>query len=392
MKKYFKNLITILILTIITICLINFIRLEVRKNPNIISDNTDNEAIPVISDNKDRLENQTKEISIVAAGDILFHMPQVRAAEVNGTYDFKPMFSEVKPYIESSDIAIVNFETTVYPKVKLSGYPCFNSPEETLEALKDTGFDVLINNHNHSLDNGLEGLKSTNSYIKKYGFELLGVGEPDEDKFVILEKNGIKVAMLSYTYGTNFGVQHKDRINYIDEDKIKQDIENVKEKSDFIIVFLHIGTEYVRTVEDFQQELVNNVASFGADTILCSHPHVAKKTELLDVEDRKVLVNYSMGNFISNQNDKYTDIGSIQHIKIEKNDGMTRIKSTETIPVYRLRYKSNGKTIYRVVPSKDMDKFSNIVGDSTMSYINETSTELSFKYDAPKLNTINDVQ
>ena len=115
-------------------------------------------------------------------------MPQVRATEENGTYNFKPMFSEVKPYIEANDIAIATFETTINPRLKYSGYPTFNTPEQTLEALKDAGFDVLINNHNHSLDTGLEGLKSTNSYIKNIGFELLGLREPDEDKFVIIEK------------------------------------------------------------------------------------------------------------------------------------------------------------------------------------------------------------
>lgn len=388
MKKRFKSVLPILILTVITIILINFIRIEVKNREytkDIIKDTALTSAEPV---NTNKIEVQPSELSIIAAGDILFHMPQVRAAEENGTYNFKPMFSEVKPYIEANDIAIANFETTINPRLKYSGYPTFNTPEQTLEALKDAGFDVLINNHNHSLDTGLEGLKSTNSYIKKYGFELLGSGEPDEDKFVIIEKNGIKVAMLSYTYGTNFGLQHKDRLSYIDEDKIKEDITALRPECDFIIVFLHIGTEYVRSVENFQQELVNKVADFGADTILCSHPHVARKTELLKVGEKDVLVNYSLGNFISNQNDKYTDIGSMQHIKLEKIDTLTRIKATETIPVYRLRYKNNGKTVYRVVPSKDMDKFSSIVGESTMSYINEVSAELAFSYEAPTYNTV----
>ena len=386
MKKHYKSVISILILTAITICLMGFIVIEVSQKAYVKAANSDLELTNAPSSKENKIEFQSSELSIIVAGDILFHMPQVRAAEENGSYNFKPMFSEVKPYIQSKDIAVANFETTVYPERQYSGYPCFNTPEQSLEALKDAGFDVLINNHNHSLDTGLEGLKSTNNYIRKYGFELLGTGEPNEDKFLILKKNGLKVAMLSYTYGTNLGIQYEDRINYIDEDKIKRDMEYIRPKSDFLIVFLHLGTEYVRQVEDFQQELVNKVASLGADAILCGHPHVARKTEMLKVEEREVLVNYSLGNFISNQNDKYTDIESMQCINLEKTETSTRIKFTETIPVYRLRYKNNGKTIYKVVPAKDMEKFSNIVGNNNMTYINEVSSELSFSYKAPNYN------
>ncbi|NLZ49084.1 MAG: CapA family protein [Clostridiales bacterium] len=392
MKKHYKILICSIILAAISFYLSKFITVQVQKKNSrqAISSNLElSTTLPVYGNIQ---ESPTRELSIIAAGDILFHMPQVRSAQENGTYNFKPMFSEVKPYIESNDIAIANFETTVNPKKKYSGYPCFNTPEQSLEALKDTGFDVLLNDHNHSLDTGLEGLVSTNNYIKKYGFELLGSGEPNEDKFVILEKNGIKVAMLSYTYGTNMGIQYEDRINYIDEDKIKTDITYVKPKCDYLIVFLHIGTEYVRKVENFQQKLVNYVADLGAYAILCSHPHVARKTEMLKVGEREVLVNYSLGNFISNQNDKYTDIGSMQLIKLEKANNITRLKSTETMPVYRLRYKDNGKTIYKVVPSKDMEKFSAIVGEGTMSYIKAVSSELAFSYESPNYYTVKELK
>lgn len=330
----------------------------------------------------------SSELSIISVGDILFHMPQVNSAKEKDSYNFKPMFSQIKSLVESKDIAVANFETTVNPKKKPSGYPCFNTPVQALEAIKSTGFDILLNDHNHSLDTGVEGLKSTNKYIKEYGFKVLGSGEPQEDKWLIVEKNGIKVGMLSYTYGTNVGIQYKDLINYIDEKKINKDIATIKSKCDFIIVYLHLGTEYVRSVENFQENLVNNVAQMGADAILCSHPHVARKTEMLNVSGRNVLVNYSMGNFISNQNDKYTDIGSMQSITIEKKGSVTRIKSTETIPVYRLRYSNNGKMVYQTVPVGSINNYSNIIDAKTISYINDASSKISYKYNAPYLPPI----
>jgi poly-gamma-glutamate synthesis protein (capsule biosynthesis protein) len=330
-------------------------------------------------------DDTSSEVSIISAGDVLFHMPQVVSAQEKNGYNFKPMFSEVKNLIQSKDIAVANFETTVNPKKKYSGYPCFNTPVQSLEALKATGFDILLSNNNHSLDTGLEGLRSTKGYMQKYGFKVVGSGEPNEDKSLITEKNGIKIAFLSYTYGTNFGVKYPDMINYIDENKIAKDINAIKPNCDFLIVYLHLGTEYVRTVEDFQQKLINNVAEMGADAILCSHPHVARKTEMLEVKGKQVLVNYSMGNFISNQNDKYTDIGSMQSITIEKKGNTTRIKSTETIPVYRLRYSDKGKTVYKTLPSTEVKNFSNIVSSNSISYVNEVSSQLAFDYEAPKL-------
>lgn len=332
------------------------------------------------SENGTKTINTISQVSIISAGDILFHMPEVISAKVNDTYDFKPMFSEVKNIVSSKDISIANFETTINPKKELSGYPSFNTPVQALDALKSTGFQILLNDHNHSLDTGIDGLRSTNNLLKQYGFKVLGSGEPNEDKSVIVEKNNIKIGMLSYTYGTNYGIQYKDMINYIDENKIKNEIEKIKPKCDFLIVFLHLGTEYVRSVEPFQADIVNKTAHFGADAILCSHPHVSKKTEILNINGRKVLVNYSMGNFISNQNDKYTDMGSMESMVIEKRGNVAKLKHAETIPVYRLRYSANSKTIYKTVPYNDVIKFKNILGQDTLSYISSVSKELSFQY------------
>lgn len=335
-----------------------------------------------------KVDSKTSTVTLISAGDILFHMPEVTAAQENNTYNFNPMFSEVKNVISSKDIAVANFETTINPKRNLSGYPSFNTPVQALDALKAVGFQVLLNDHNHSLDTGIEGLRSTNSFLKKYGFKVLGSGEPWEDKSVILEKNNIKIGMLSYTYGTNYGTQYNDMINYIDEGKIKKDINNIRPKCDYLIVYLHLGTEYVRTVEAFQASLVKNVAKMGTDAILCSHPHVAKKTEILHENGKEVLVNYSMGNFISNQNDKYTDIGSMESMTIEKKGNITKLKSAETIPVYRLRYNSKGKTIYKTVLCSDISKFKDILVQGTISYVNQVSQELAYKYAAPKVQLL----
>jgi poly-gamma-glutamate synthesis protein (capsule biosynthesis protein) len=380
MKK--KSIFIIMLITIL--CGIIYFYHYYNNSTNAFQSDASSEAAyeQYLSD----ISNNTSSVTFISAGDILFHMPEVAAAQENKGYNFNPMFSEVKDIISSADISAANFETTINPDRNLSGYPAFNTPVQALDALKATGFQVLLNDHNHSLDTGLQGLRSTNNLIKQYGFKVLGSGEPGEDKSVIVEKNNIKIGMLSYTYSTNYGVQYPDMINYIDEVKIKKEINDIKPKCDFLIVYLHLGTEYVRNVEDFQSKLVKNVAEMGADAILCSHPHVARKTEMLYANGKDVLVNYSMGNFISNQNDKYTDIGSMERMVIEKRNGAARLKSAETIPVYRLRYSSNGKTIYKTVPCSNIDKFKNFLVQGTIAYVNQVSQELIFNYAAPRFN------
>lgn len=357
----------------------------------------------VSSENKNGLSESTKpdepkkppvkdtayEVSIVSVGDIMFHMPQVSASKEGNSYNFKPMFSEVKNFISSKDIAVGNLETTINPKKALSGYPGFNSPVQVLDALKDTGFDVLLTNNNHILDTGIDGIKSTNKLVKGYGLKTVGSGEENEAKFQIVEKNNIKIGLLAYTYGTNYGNNYKEMINYIDKAKIKSDIAEIRPNCDFIITYLHIGTEYVRTIEPFQAEIVNAAVESGADAVLCSHPHVSKKSELINVNGKEVYINYSMGNFISNQNDKYTDIGSMSNLVIEKRGTETKLKSAETIPVYRLRYKTGNKTIYKTVLHDSVNKFKSILSEPTLAYINQTSKQLEFKYSIGEAMPVN---
>lgn len=349
------------------------------------SSNQSNSAKNITNKNEDK----KYEISIISTGDILFHTPELDAARENNTYNFTPMFSEVKGLLSSKDISVGNFESTINPKKKLCGYPTFNTPVQALDALKAAGFKVLLCDNNHSLDTGIDGLKSTDKLLKQYGFKVVGSGEPNEDKSVILEKNHIKVGMLSYTYGTNYGKKYADMINYIDEVKIKKDISTLRLKCDYLIVYLHIGTEYVRTVERSQSDIVNKLAKMGADAILCSHPHVARKTDILRIDGREVIVNYSLGNFISNQNDKFTDIGTMENLVIEKSGNKTILKSAETIPVYRLRYEINKKTIYKTVPITSINKFKDKLAKNDLAYINNTSAELAFKYNYTEAVPVN---
>ncbi|TDT50950.1 CapA family protein [Fonticella tunisiensis] len=317
-----------------------------------------------------------REITILTAGDIMFHNPQIKAAYTGKTYNFKPSFEEIKPIIEKADIAIGNFETTINPDKKPSGYPTFNAPVEVLDAIKYAGFDVLTTANNHAMDTGTKGLLNTVEAIKEHGMIPVGTGKKDDDKFAIVEKNGVNVAILSYTYGTN-GIKAPDgMVNLIDKDKIKSDIERVKNRSDFVLVMLHTGTEYIRKVEDFQYALFREIADMGADAVIGGHPHVARKSEVYSSNGRNVFISYSMGNFISNQTAKYTDIGTMVELRVVKTD-TAKIEDARVIPVYRSIIKQGGRTIHQVLPAENIDKYSDKVPVSRRSYVKQVYGELT---------------
>lgn len=322
----------------------------------------------------------TKKITVIAAGDVMFHMPQVKSAYTGSGYNFDAPFSDIKKVISSSDIATANLETTINPLKKLSGYPHFNSPPEVLDGLKYAGFNVLTTANNHCMDTGASGILNTVKEIKKRGMNPVGTGAADTEKFVIIEKNGIRVGMLSYTYGTNYSLAPSGMVNYVNVNKIKNDIDAVKKKSDFIIVFVHYGNEYVRKPEEAEISLFRKIADFGADCVIGGHPHVARGYELYDANGKKVLIAYSLGNLLSSQKDKYTDIGLIAKLNITKENDEIKLESYEMLPVYNYKYYENKKYMNKLILTDEIDSYKTIPA-STREYIKNTVKELTGKAD-----------
>ena len=166
LKKFISKLF------VLSMCLFSLILL-LSCNNNSIGTSESNSVItePIVA-------NEPKECSIVAAGDLVMHMPVVESVydSTTGTYNFDPLFYNVKDYITNSDLAICNSETSyLKDQSNFTGYPCFSSPTALLPSLKNTGFDILTSAHNHTLDQGVEGFNSTFNAIKANGFDVLGI-------------------------------------------------------------------------------------------------------------------------------------------------------------------------------------------------------------------------
>jgi poly-gamma-glutamate capsule biosynthesis protein CapA/YwtB (metallophosphatase superfamily) len=292
-------------------------------------------------------EDSSITITLSAVGDLMCHSVQYNYARVDeDSFDFNPVYRDVKRYLSKSDFAFGNLETVTAGKsIGYSGYPFFNTPDEYISALSNAGFDLITTSNNHSLDRGEAGLLRTIGQIKKNGLLYNGTftSREDREKIRVIDIKGIKVAFLAYTFGTNGIPVPKGKsylINLIDFDLIEKDITQARKiGSDIVLVHYHFGEEYQRVPNSYQDEVVRKTISFGADIIIGGHPHVLQPCEYFKTVNAVLdtgVVLYSLGNFISNQRWRYSDAGVILNINITKNMKSTEIyiSDVEYIPTW----------------------------------------------------------
>lgn len=307
------------------------------------------------------LDDSTTTATISFVGDLMCHSTQFKYAMLrDSTYNFKPVYRYVKDYLNQADLTVGNLETVLGgDSINYSGYPLFNSPDEYLTALKYAGFDLLITANNHSLDMGEYGIRRTIEQIKKNKMLYSGTSltKSERDSVKLIDLNGIKLSLLSYTYGTNGNIIPKGKeylINRINFNKIKNDIQKSEEKeADMIIVYYHFGEEYKREPSKYQKEIVDSTLKFGADIIIGSHTHTVQPIMIKNQKNRKGFVAYSLGNFISNQRWRYSNGGVILSIKIIKNlyNKSSSIEKVSYLPMYVFKGKTKHKFEFVIIPS-----------------------------------------
>ena len=249
-------------------------------------------------------------IRLTFVGDAMQHGPQIRAARTtDGTYDYSACFTHLAGDIADADFAVVNLECPLGGK-PYSGYPNFSAPDEFATALRDAGFDFFATANNHCLDRRDAGLKRTIRRLDElkmpHAGTYLNAAARDTLCPQMVDVNGIRMAIMSYTYGTNgIGVQGKVVVDYINRDRIAADIARARQlQADVICVCMHWGIEYKMLPVEAQRSLADFLVEQGVDLIIGSHPHVVEPMELRHSNkwNKDVLVVYSLGNFISNQN------------------------------------------------------------------------------------------
>lgn len=274
-------------------------------------------------------------IELIFGGDMMGHGPQIQAAlnDSTQTYNYLPWFKYVTSYIKSADFAVANLEVTLAGP-PYQGYPQFSSPDKYAKDIFDAGFNVFATANNHSQDGGMRGLIRTLDVLDSFKIRHTGTFR-DTQEFernypLMLEKNGVKIAILNFTYGTNgLIVKHPTMVNLIDTVWIEKAIHKAKKNNaDIIIPVVHWGVEYQRHENKDQQLLASFLARKGCSAIVGMHPHVIQPIKTVkNSEGKEIPVAYSLGNFVSNQRERYKDGGimfkltfvSTKNMKTEQN-------------------------------------------------------------------------
>jgi len=269
-------------------------------------------------------------ISILTAGDAMAHLPQTQAAfdAATGEYQYHEVFKWFKPWVKTHDLRIVNLETTL-AGAPYKGYPQFSAPDAYARDLRDAGFNLFCAANNHSVDRYNAGILRTISVLDSLGITHTGTFRDslhrDTAYPLMLNVKGISIALLNATYGTN-GLNPKPPVlvNLIDRKVIGKDLAKARSRNpDLIIAVMHWGDEYKRFPNEYQKSIARFLAEQGVDIIVGHHPHVLQPVEWIqknnDSTSGKTLVIWSLGNFYSNQRDRYRDGGMFVNFDITKN-------------------------------------------------------------------------
>ena len=303
-------------------------------------------------------QTDTTHVTFTFIGDVMGHDSQIRAAYDRKTesFDYSSYFKHLKPYTSAADFSIANLEVTLGIK-PYKGYPQFSSPPALASALKDAGIDALVTANNHSCDRGKEGIIRTIDILDSLEIPHTGSYKDAESRSqsspMILEKNGIRVALINYTYGTNgLPAPEPTIVDRIDRKQILEDIKSAqKSYVDQIIVFTHWGLEYQSNPSEKQIDLYKFCIESGANVVIGSHPHVIQRIE----KHEDSFVAYSLGNFISNQRKPKTDGGMMINMTISKLGENTWISDASYTLTWVYTPFENGRKTFYILPAAEFE-------------------------------------
>ncbi|WP_105567558.1 CapA family protein [Microbacterium halophytorum] len=257
------------------------------------------------------------EVTISMVGDLMSRFKQQSSALQDGVYDFTESFEAITPLLTSTDLAIGNMETMVSsstPYMHESKYiddrPHLNTAFAFVAAVRQGGFDLVMNAQNHMYDAGTRGVLETLDALNRA--ELIHNGmyaSPADPHYVLFEIKGIRIGVVSFLDGArqkmkqaNFTSEGLATItSQFEESRVRADIAAAREAgAEFVIAYAHWGREYTTMITERQERFAQMVVDGGADYVFGSHSHCPQSYTIVEAEDgRRVPVIYSGGNFLS---------------------------------------------------------------------------------------------
>ena len=323
-------------------------------------------------------------VSMGAVGDLLLHDDVILGGKTEDGYDFSNIFTWFAPHISALDYAAADMEGTLcsddygYP---YAGYPCFNAPDEIVQAAGEAGFDLMLTANNHAYDTGPFGFNRTQEVIAAAGLAHIGTRQnADTPRWIVRDVGGIKVGMTCYTYSTGYSsagtfslngaaldADSSSRVNAFTYDdlpsfyaRLTDDLEAMQEEgAEASVVYMHWGDEYQTAQNAVQEEIAQKLCDLGVDVIVGNHPHVVQPVVCLQSGDQVTLCIYSTGNSVSNFFETeafppHTEDGVLFSWSFARySDGTVLLEHADVLPTWVWRYTEDGVPKHRIVPLTD---------------------------------------
>ncbi len=285
-------------------------------------------------------EAKEQKVTFLCAGDNLIHPQLLRY----GTEDYSYLYEQIEDEVQQADFASINQETIfVKDRGLVSGFPRFGTPVQVGDAMIDAGFNIITLANNHVLDKGSYGVDVTAHFYEEKGITYLGAhptfqeDTQPQNTVTFVEKNGLCIALLNYTYGTNGqpmpeGYPHMVEL-LADKERMDIQLETARAQADAVVVFVHWGTEYDPEPDEQQKEYTRYFLKKGVDVVVGTHPHVVQPYEVWkDDKGHEMLVYYSLGNLVSAQEPEECKTGGLAKFTLVKTpDGQVKVGDYELL-------------------------------------------------------------
>lgn len=289
-----------------------------------------------------------QEIRLSFLGDITFEGDQLDRYYDSSTesFDFTNSFRYITKYLKASNYVAADFEGVmdgpdenyedVYDQYGTAGF-LYNIPEVAAENMKAAGISLLQTANEHSGDFGIDGVKSTLSYLDSAGIKSVGTQKSSNDKrYTIASVNSLKIGFVAYSNDLNAELDEEDAyainsLDNYDESKIQQMCNDVRaarrDGAEFIVAMVYAGDAYNTEPDENQKALFNHLFEAGADIVIGTEPYALQPIEIRDLTDtngtsKKGVAIYSLGTFLGSETYGSAgidnDIGAIFDVIIDK--------------------------------------------------------------------------
>lgn len=279
--------------------------------------------------------------TLVAGGDVLIHPALTEQAEADGAgrRDYAPLFAGIKPVVAGADLALCHLEVPIAGAGgKFQGYPKFNAPPELATALAGTGYDACSTASNHTMDQGVDGVVSTLDALDAAGIAHTGSARSAEEaaRPLVREVAGVKVGLLSYTFGFNKGTTRPAgspwMANLLDPEAVLAEARAARAAgAEVVVAGLHWGMEGDHDPTAGQRRLAQRIlADPAVDLIIGHHAHVVQPFERVEGK----WVAYGLGNQVARHAEPkgVTEEGVLARFRFTRAAGGWAVERAEYLP------------------------------------------------------------